>query len=145
MHVLPSMADYSVPQRPWEMTEVIYSLITFARYMLKPCGRLVFFLPTENAQYHSDDIPNVTGMRLVANSLQDYGNWGRRLITMEKVAGVVIENDPSDRGIEREALSWGDVTLGEVKPREATTLGHENFRDRYFKSFAPVEGSSEGP
>ena len=40
--------DYVPPSVPWEMTEVINSLITYSLYLLKPGGRLVFFLPTDN-------------------------------------------------------------------------------------------------
>ncbi len=40
--------DYVPPSVPWEMTEVINNLITYSLYLLKPGGRLVFFLPTDN-------------------------------------------------------------------------------------------------
>lgn len=47
--------------------------------MLKPGGLLVFFLPTVNDDYRDVDIPRASGMELVANSLQDFGKWGRRV------------------------------------------------------------------
>jgi tRNA (guanine10-N2)-methyltransferase len=47
--------------------------------MLKPGGRLVFFLPTINDEYQDVDIPCANGMQLIANSLQDFGKWGRRV------------------------------------------------------------------
>lgn len=47
--------------------------------MLKPGGRLVFFLPTVTDEYQDVDIPQAEGMELIANSLQDFGKWGRRV------------------------------------------------------------------
>lgn len=51
-----------------------------ARYMLKPRGRLVFFLPTVTEEYEEVDIQAMMceGMEVVANSLQNFGSWGRR-------------------------------------------------------------------
>jgi hypothetical protein len=43
-------SDYIPPSTGWEMSEVISTLVTFALTMLKPGGRLVFFLPTDNAE-----------------------------------------------------------------------------------------------
>jgi hypothetical protein len=47
--------------------------------LLKPGGRLVFFVPTVNDEYAEVDIPLVDGMSLISNSLQDFGSWGRRV------------------------------------------------------------------
>lgn len=57
--------------------------------MLVPGGRLVFFLPTISDEFEHVDVPVVEGMREVKfgdGSVQDFGRWGRRLITMEKTA-----------------------------------------------------------
>lgn len=122
-----SYPDYVPPQQPWEMTEVIHSLCTLSLYLLKPGGRLVFFLPTDNEDYRDVDIPSIPGLKLIANSLQDYGKWGRRLITMEKVGESVT--DDFDRGIDR--LSLGVELTEEEKPKE----GHRDFREKYWNSF----------
>lgn len=52
-----------------------------ARYLLRYNGRLVFFLPTVNEEYEEVDIHTMicSGMEVVANSLQDFGSWGRRV------------------------------------------------------------------
>ena len=49
--------------------------------MLKPQGRLIFFLPTITEEYEEIDIDTMMcdGMEVTANSLQDFGNWGRRV------------------------------------------------------------------
>lgn len=54
--------------------------------MLKPNGRLVFFLPTVTDEYEEIDIDTLLceGMELVANSLQDFGSWGRRVSTLSR-------------------------------------------------------------
>lgn len=65
------------------MADLAQDLVYFARYMLKPGGRLVFFLPTVSDEYQDVDIPRADGMELVANSLQDFGKWGRRVSCLE--------------------------------------------------------------
>ena len=41
----------------------------------------MFFLPTVTDEYKDVDIPACDGMSIVANSLQDFGRWGRRVNT----------------------------------------------------------------
>ncbi|TDL24257.1 tRNA guanosine-2'-O-methyltransferase [Rickenella mellea] len=69
------------PTKPYELSHLVVDLILFARYMLKPNGRLVFFLPTVTDEYEELDIYDMLcdGMEVVANSLQDFGLWGRRV------------------------------------------------------------------
>jgi len=78
-----------------------------ARYLLKPGGRLVFFLPTVTEEYEEVDIHTMLceGMEVIANSLQDFGSWGRRvslllhmaiflyLAFFAKIAGYDQENN----------------------------------------------------
>ncbi|KAG8690852.1 hypothetical protein FRC11_008665, partial [Ceratobasidium sp. 423] len=75
---------YVPPTKPYELSALASDLVELARYLLVPGGRLVFFLPTVTDDYAPVDIPQCEGMQLVANSLQNFGKWGRRLITMEK-------------------------------------------------------------
>ena len=71
---------YIPPTKPYELSELVGDLVLLARYMLKPRGRLVFFLPTVTEEYEEIDIHAMIceGMELVANSLQNFGSWGRR-------------------------------------------------------------------
>ncbi|KAG0139522.1 hypothetical protein CROQUDRAFT_446930 [Cronartium quercuum f. sp. fusiforme G11] len=107
--------DYIPPSRPWEMSEVLEGLLEFSVRMLKPKGRLVYWLPTVTDDYQPCDVPQISGMRLVANSCQDFGKWQRRLITMEKLSEPAIIGSASE-------------TLKGV-------LGHTNFRNRYMMGF----------
>jgi len=72
---------YVPPTRPYELSELVSDLVLFSRAMLKPRGRLVFFLPTVTEEYEEIDIDTMMcgGMEVIANSLQDFGNWGRRV------------------------------------------------------------------
>ena len=67
--------------RPYELSELARDLVLLARYMLKPNGRLVFFLPTITDEYTEIDVRDMLcdDMELVANSLQNFGSWGRRV------------------------------------------------------------------
>ncbi|CAE6343194.1 unnamed protein product [Rhizoctonia solani] len=110
---------YVPPTKPYELSALASDLVELARYLLVPGGRLVFFLPTVTDDYAPVDIPQCEGMHLVANSLQNFGKWGRRLITMER---VTQEEYPAPRfGLEGRA--------------NGHTPAHRNFRNKYFKGF----------
>jgi tRNA (guanine10-N2)-methyltransferase len=72
---------YIPPTKPYEFSHLAKDLVILARYLLKPGGRLVFFLPTVTDEYEDVDVHTVMceGMQIVANSLQDFGSWGRRV------------------------------------------------------------------
>ena len=59
----------------------MFDLVRLARFLLKPSGRLVFFLPTVTDEYAEVDVQEVLceGMEVIANSVQDFGSWGRRV------------------------------------------------------------------
>lgn len=72
---------YIPPTKPYELSALAVDLVLLARYMLRPGGRLVFFLPTVTDEYEEIDVQGMLceGMHLIANSLQDFGSWGRRV------------------------------------------------------------------
>jgi tRNA (guanine10-N2)-methyltransferase len=73
--------QYVPPTKPYELSALAADLVILARYLLKPGGRLVFFLPTVIDEYKELDLDSVVcdGMQVIANSLQDFGAWGRRV------------------------------------------------------------------
>jgi tRNA (guanine10-N2)-methyltransferase len=96
------LAGYLPPSRPYALDDLLADLMTFAARMLVPRGRLVFWMPTMTEAGNEDEeggdvaassgaqlelrLPPTRNFRLVAHSLQDFGSWGRRLITLEKVS-----------------------------------------------------------
>ncbi|GMK59924.1 hypothetical protein CspeluHIS016_0901410 [Cutaneotrichosporon spelunceum] len=114
--------DYVPPSKPYELVDLTKDLVQLARYLLVPGGRLVFFLPTVTDEYDEVDIPVVEGMKELKwgeGSVQSFGRWGRRLITMVKTA-----EDDGPRP------TFGDHSdlLAEKEP------GHHRFAQKYFKS-----------
>ena len=101
---------------PYEMESILHDLVQFSAAFLAVGGRLVYWLPTVAEEYKPEDVPQHPSLRIVSNSEQAFGQWSRRLITMEKI---------------RPALS------DELDPVDAITgaLGHSHFRDRYFRGF----------
>lgn len=76
------LPGYIPPHQSYEMVDLVYDLVLFARWILVPGGRLVFFLPTSNEDYDSVDVPVVEGMKEVKwkeGSAQDFGRWSRRV------------------------------------------------------------------
>ncbi|KAJ6609865.1 RNA methylase [Mycena sp. CBHHK59/15] len=113
---------YIPPTKPYELSNLTADLVVLARYLLKPGGRLVFFLPTVNENYEEVDIQSMLcdGMVLVANSLQDFGSWGRRLVTIQKTASHSFPQ-PSFEDSDRQPP-------GHIP-------GHKDFREQYFRGF----------
>ncbi|GJJ06393.1 hypothetical protein Clacol_000584 [Clathrus columnatus] len=114
---------YIPPTHPYELSMLALDLVILSRYLLKDGGRLVFFLPTVNDEYKEVDIPVVEGMELVANSLENFGAWGRRLITMVKKESITRE-------------------APDLRPRECSERyldhyvpAHRDFREKYFAGF----------
>ncbi|KIL65842.1 hypothetical protein M378DRAFT_192147 [Amanita muscaria Koide BX008] len=118
----PDDQPYIPPTKPYELSALAADLVILARYLLKPGGRLVFFLPTVMDDYQEVDINSMmcSGMELIANSLQDFGSWGRRLVTIRKTSTVKYP-PPS------------------FSPEEAVTSehvpAHKDFREKYFRGF----------
>ncbi|KAG8680072.1 hypothetical protein FRC08_016556 [Ceratobasidium sp. 394] len=123
---------YVPPTKPYELSALAADLVELARYLLVPGGRLVFFLPTVTDDYAPVDVPTCEGMELRANSLQNFGKWGRRLITMEKVASN--EYDAPKFG-----LLGADVSPSGSERAEEYVPAHKNFRDKYFRGFRKDE------
>ncbi|KAJ7725872.1 tRNA guanosine-2'-O-methyltransferase [Mycena maculata] len=115
------LEPYIPPTKPYELSLLAADLVVLSRYLLKPGGRLVFFLPTVNEQYEEVDIQSMLcdGMVLVANSLQGFGSWGRRLVTIRKTT----DDSYPPPSFEEER------NLGERVP------AHKDFREQYFRGF----------
>lgn len=79
--------------RPYDLSDLARDLVLLARYMLRPRGRLVFFLPTVTDEYEELDVQTMLcdGMELVANSLQNFGSWGRRVSRVPMPIGVATK------------------------------------------------------
>lgn len=88
---------------------------------------MVWFLPTVTEEYQDVDIPDCEGMELVANSEQNFGKWGRRLITMRKASSDDFPY-PSFNAATRHAELGGKGT-------PSVTSGHKDFREKYFARF----------
>lgn len=75
------LLEFVPPTRPYELSELVADLVQFARHLLRPQGRLVFFLPTVTDEYTEVDVYALLcpGMEVIANSVQDFGSWGRRV------------------------------------------------------------------
>ncbi|KAF9896212.1 hypothetical protein BX616_007909, partial [Lobosporangium transversale] len=123
------LPDYVPPTKPYEMTEVVADLLMFAVKNLVRGGRLVYWLPTVTEDYAIDDLPTHPCMELISNSEQAFGQWSRRLITMEKVADW-----DSKTGL---GAPSGDMNKSTTSPKRP---GHFGFRDRYF-AFSAVENA----
>ncbi|KAF4567631.1 hypothetical protein EYR40_006632 [Pleurotus pulmonarius] len=120
----PADQPYIPPTKPYELSELARDLVVLARYLLKPQGRLVFFLPTVNDEYEDVDIHTMLceGMELIANSLQDFGSWGRRLVTIKKVTSDTYPAPFGDNGEQSQNTT-------EHEP------AHKDFREKYFQGF----------
>jgi len=122
------------PTKPYELSALATDLVVLARYLLKPGGRLVFFLPTVIDEYKELDLDSMLcdGMQLVANSLQDFGAWGRRLITIRKATSRSYPPPEFDSRTAPDGS--GADNPGEPSP-PAHVPAHRDFREKYFQGF----------
>lgn len=142
------MPGYVPASKPYEMVDLVNDLVLFARYMLVPGGRLVFFLPTFTEEWDPVDIPAVEGMREISfgqGSAQEFNKWSRRLITLEKLK-VVDENGqprqweapdflPLESEFAAATLEDEDEGQDETARRQTKVPGHANFREKYLAGF----------
>ncbi|KAF5322273.1 hypothetical protein D9619_001539 [Psilocybe cf. subviscida] len=124
----PDDQPYIPPTKPYELSHLAADLVILARYLLKPNGRLVFFLPTVTDEYEEVDVNTMMcdGMEVVANSLQDFGSWGRRLVTIRK---TTMERFPPPTFAPNPQLS----------DDHAHVPAHKDFREKYFQGFKKAE------
>ncbi|RDB25139.1 tRNA (guanine(10)-N2)-methyltransferase [Hypsizygus marmoreus] len=113
---------YFPPTKPYELSSLAVDLVLLARYLLKPNGRLVFFLPTVTEEYEEVDIHLMLceGMEVIANSLQDFGSWGRRLVTIRKNTDREYPPPSFDQ---------------ELQAPSTHIPAHKDFREKYFQGF----------
>lgn len=124
-------APYIPPTKPYELSNLASDLVLLARYLLRPGGRLVFFLPTVNEDYQEVDIRTMLceGMEVVANSLQDFGSWGRRLITLRKT---------TNQSYDPPTFEAPSEDVDELDGETAHVPAHKDFREKYFQGFKPA-------
>lgn len=122
--------DYYPPTKPYEMSEVLSDLLDFAAEHLVLGGRLVYWLPTIVDEYSNQDVPQHPCMTLISNSEQNFGQWSRRLITMEKVKDW-SEKDHAivEQSIVSDAEKAEIMEKGQEDPKRP---GHFLFREKYF-------------
>ncbi|SNX85505.1 related to TRM11 - Catalytic subunit of an adoMet-dependent tRNA methyltransferase complex [Melanopsichium pennsylvanicum] len=150
-------SDYIPPTRPYHLEDLVSDLLDYAYSLLCDGGRLVFWLPSmiepeegeENegkADYTKSSAaiersvsidlpqhrrkPGQGRMRMIHFSLQDFGRWGRWLITMEKVSP---ENDVDDEGLRELEQRMGE--LGKNKDERGIYRADRDpleFRNRYY-------------
>ncbi|KAF8972985.1 tRNA guanosine-2'-O-methyltransferase [Flammula alnicola] len=128
----PDDQPYIPPTKPYELSHLAADLVLLARYLLKPGGRLVFFLPTVTDEYEEVDIYTMLcdGMEVIANSLQDFGSWGRRLVTIRKTT----------------SKQYSPPTFEPSPPQtdeNAHIPAHKDFREKYFQGFKPKADESK--
>ncbi|KAI9510945.1 tRNA guanosine-2'-O-methyltransferase [Russula earlei] len=122
------------PTKPYELSALATDLVALARYLLKPGGRLVFFLPTVIDEYEELDLDSMLcdGMQVIANSLQDFGAWGRRLITIRKTTSRLYPPPTFDA---RRAVHIGDTEGEGDSDIPIHVPAHRDFREKYFQGF----------
>ncbi|KAF8902881.1 tRNA guanosine-2'-O-methyltransferase [Gymnopilus junonius] len=128
----PDDQPYIPPTKPYELSHLAADLVLFARYLLKPGGRLVFFLPTVTDEYEEVDIYSMLceGMEVIANSLQNFGSWGRRLVTIRKTT----------------LKQYSPPTFEPAQPpsdEPAHIPAHKDFREKYFQGFKKSDDKTE--
>ncbi|MCO5549712.1 hypothetical protein L7F22_003185 [Adiantum nelumboides] len=149
-------SDYHPPSKPYALDELLCDLMEFSAKMLVPKGRLVFWMPTMTDVEQEDEnaksgvttaqidlqLPPTKHFKLIAHSLQDFTNWGRRLITLEKIDGK--EEDLVENHLVLPAAPLSHIQFAPNGTESPDTKEQQKpgraiddlsvFRDKYFKT-----------
>ncbi|KAJ3365668.1 hypothetical protein GGF31_008473 [Allomyces arbusculus] len=123
---------------PYDLDAVMADLTDFAGRHLRVGGRIAYWLPTVKAEYADEDIPTHPALTLVANCEQPFGQWSRRLVTLEKTRTWVEGMRSSGSGqlsakLERAGPGApGALDSAEEEAKPTKTPGHKGFREKYF-------------
>jgi len=72
-------------------------------------------------------------MQVIANSLQDFGSWGRRLVTIKKTTKKTYPPPKFVPVLESKAV---EGTVEEEKQQQQQRVpAHKDFREKYFQGF----------
>ncbi|ORZ41442.1 hypothetical protein BCR44DRAFT_1422842 [Catenaria anguillulae PL171] len=149
---------------PYDLDAVMIDLTEFAAKMLVVGGRISYWLPTVKEEYHPSDVPLHPALKLVSNCEQPFGQWSRRLITLEKVAdwqpgmhatgsgllGAKLDTMGA-AGAEAMESALANAAAGKKKgnggdqaqkPKEP---GHKGFREKYFAFSSTRRDESQSP
>ncbi|KAH9036725.1 hypothetical protein EDB83DRAFT_2318630 [Lactarius deliciosus] len=142
-HLFPRDGQpYLPPTKPYELSALAADLVLLARYLLNPGGRL--------DEYKELDLDSMLcdGMEVVANSLQDFGAWGRRLITIRKSTSVAyppptFDSQAAHGGSGSSSNDHDGEDASPASPVHAHVPAHRDFREKYFQGFKTKKPSSE--
>ncbi|CAI7630807.1 unnamed protein product [Penicillium bialowiezense] len=73
------------PKKPYGFEALQNDVLNFAVRSLVPNGRLSMWMPTSNDEKVEFPVPMHENLEVVSNSVQDFGNWARRLITYRRL------------------------------------------------------------
>jgi len=138
---------YLPPTKPYELSNLASDLVLFARYLLKPGGRLVFFLPTVTDEYEEVDIMAMLcdGMEVIANSLQNFGSWGRRVGCVFYSCFQMRFNHSFLKLVTIKKTTNNKYPPPAFEARQSTnheeehTPAHRDFREKYFQGFKKAD------
>lgn len=115
----------------------------------------MFFLPTVTDEYEELDIQTMLcdGMEVVANSLQNFGTWGRRVrpsIVVFQQSDLTTMNSRLSQLItirkttpERYPPPTFAPALDESFDEQTHTPAHKDFREKYFQRFGKSRPEGE--
>ncbi|CAK7893286.1 tRNA (guanine(10)-N2)-methyltransferase [[Candida] anglica] len=106
--------DFIQPKKPYELSNLLHDLLSFAAFRLPVGGRLAFWMPTANDDFEVNLLPQHERLELIYNLEQEFNKWSRRLL-------VYVKRDETYKGQTLNGLKVNNI---------------KNFRERYFKGFS---------
>jgi tRNA (guanine10-N2)-methyltransferase len=107
------MKDFIQPKKPYELSNLLDDLLSFAAQRLPIGARLAFWMPTANDEFEPHHIPQHEKLELIHNLEQVFNKWSRRLLVYVK------------QGQDYKGETTNGLKLNHIK----------NFRERYFEGF----------
>ncbi|KAJ4155772.1 hypothetical protein LMH87_001001 [Akanthomyces muscarius] len=117
--------DYVPPKKPYSFLAILDDILVLAVETLVDNGRLSFWMPTANEEDQQISAPAHPSLEIVANCVQVFNKWSRRLITYRRRPDSEVSKEALELYADREIISEVGTTANELNP----------FRRGYFRKF----------
>ncbi|KAM3549060.1 hypothetical protein MY1884_008909 [Beauveria asiatica] len=117
--------DFVPPKKPYSFMAILDDILVLAVETLIDNARLSFWMPTANEEDQQIPAPTHPSLEIVANCVQVFNKWSRRLITYRRIPDDEVSNEALAAYAGRTIISDVGTTANELNP----------FRRGYFRKF----------
>ncbi|KGQ02620.1 tRNA (guanine(10)-N2)-methyltransferase [Beauveria bassiana D1-5] len=108
--------DFVPPKKPYSFMAILDDILVLAVETLVDNARLSFWMPTANEEDQRIPAPTHPSLEIVANCVQVFNKWSRRLITYRRIPDDEVSNEALAAYAGRTIISDVGTTANELNP-----------------------------